>query len=102
MQTKNSTIKRLENSPHLKTLDDIKNSYNLRDCFDLGSHQYTETTIEEKIEAIKYITEKYNTTTLDLAMGLMMYSKESSNTTIEPLDIVMALSEILDYKIKET
>jgi len=33
-------------------------------------------------------------------MGLMMYSKESPNTTIEASDILFALSEILDYTIK--
>ena len=100
MQTKNPIIHNLENGV-LSTLEHIKNSYFLRDCFDYASHEYKETTIEEKIEALKYITEKYETTTLDLAMGLMMYSKESPNTTIKPLDIVFALSEILDYTMKK-
>jgi len=99
MQLENPIIHNLENGP-LSTLKQIKNSYFLRDCFDWASHEYKQSTIEEKIEAIKYITEKYETNTLDLAMGLMMYSKESGNTTIQASDMVFALSEILDYTIK--
>ena len=100
MQSENPIIHHLENGP-LSTLKQIKNSYFLRDCFDCPSHEYKQSTIQEKIEAIKYITEKYETNTLDLVMGLMMYSKESGNTTIKPLDVVFALSELLDSKIKK-
>ena len=80
---------------------DFVRSCLLRECFDMPSHEWKGSTMEEKVEALSVLVNKEDSSTFKLALGMLDYCNHNSKKNIEPFDIVMAMSEIIDHMLKK-
>ena len=74
----------------------IHDSPILRCCFDFSSSEFRSTSMEEKIERLKYLVNERNERCFDLALNMMDYCNTTAGKDIKPIDIAMAMGVLLD------
>ena len=73
----------------------------LRECFDMLSHEWKGSTMEEKVEALRVLINEEKHSTFDLAQGMLNYCNHNAKKDIEDFDLVRSMSEIIDHLLKE-
>lgn len=73
----------------------------LRSYFDYSSHEWKESTIDEKIKSLKKLLNEDSKNTLNLSLGMMDYCNTQANKDIKPMDLVIAMSKIIDHLLLE-
>ncbi len=73
----------------------------LRGCFQTSCTEWNMTSMDEKVEAIKELITNGDFTTLKLSLSMLDTCTNEYNKEIEPIDLVIAMSEIIDYLLKD-
>jgi len=73
----------------------------IRSYFDYSSHEWKESTLNEKIEALKKLINEDDENTLKLSMGMMDYCNNEADKDIKYIDLVISMSKIIDYLLKD-
>lgn len=76
------------------------NNCSLRDCFDFSSQEWKDTTLDEKIDKLKLISEKNNINIVELALGMQDYCNNAANKSIKDKEVMISLAYLLDHLIK--
>jgi len=76
-------------------------SCKLRKCFDHASHEWTQSTLAEKIEELKKLVNEDGENTLKLSLEMMDYCNKEAGKDIKPIDLIISMSKLLDYMLKE-
>ena len=79
----------------------IAQSCLLRECFDMPSHEWKGSTMEEKVEALKVLVNEEKHSTYNLARGMHDYCNHHAGKDIELSDLVVSLSKIIDHLLKK-
>ena len=80
---------------------DFVNSCLLRGCFDNPSYEWNDSTMEEKVEALRVLVNEENYSTFKLALGMLDYCNHNAGKDIKPFDLVMSMGEIIDHLLKK-
>jgi len=95
----NSIITRIEEQAKYVKID-YSNSCILRGCFDVGSHQWSSSSIDEKLEALEKLVNKDGENIQRLAFG-MMQGCNNNDVTMKTGDIAQSLSILLNELLKK-
>ena len=71
-----------------------------RSLFDYASHEWKETDLDMKVELLKNYVHN-GKSIKKLAFEMMEYCNKNENKDIKPIDIALAMSEILEFCLKE-
>ena len=72
-----------------------------RGCFDIASDEYTKLDMSKKVELLKELINQENFTTAELSIKMMDTYNKEFNKEIRPIDLVLGLSSLVDYLLKE-
>ena len=75
--------------------------WSTRGCFQTTCSEWNSTTMDEKVELLKVLLNKKGFSTFGLSLVMMDEGNTRFNKDIAPLDLVMSMSQIIDYLLKE-
>lgn len=78
------------------------NSNVLRGCFDSVSSEWDRSSMDEKLEALKYLVEHEDKNISSLSIGMMEHCNNELNKNITPLELIMSMGEIIEYLLKNS
>jgi len=94
MDWKVSTVK--------ENMMDIENTiWQTRGCFQTTCSEWDRTNIDEKVKLLKDLADNHDLDVFQLSMRMKVMGVEDFNKDITDLDLVMAMSEIIDYLLKD-
>ena len=99
----------LKNAPKIwkvpkdeEKMDEINNIiWQTRDCFQNTSNEWTRTSMNQKVELLSQLKKDYGLGTLELALRVMDIGNNEHNKDIAELDLILSMSEIIDFLLKE-
>lgn len=100
MKEYNPILKQIIKESVMKPLE-VENSCLLRGCFDHACHEWKESTLDEKVVALKNLINNDGENTLKLSMGMLSYCNEKAGKDIKLIDLVISMSHLLDHLLKE-
>jgi len=80
---------------------DIIHSCLFRGCFDSTSSEWNESTLEQKVEALTKLINDDEGNTLKISTAMMDYCNKENAKDIKPMDLVLAMSKIIDHLLRE-
>lgn len=94
MDWKVSTVK--------ENMMDIENTiWQTRGCFQTTCSEWDRTNMDEKVKLLKDLADNHDLDVFQLSMRMKVMGVEDFNKDITDLDLVMAMSEIIDYLLKD-
>ena len=82
-------------------MNDIENSiWKTRGCFQTTCSEWDNSTMDEKITKLKNLSNN-NLDVFQLSIRMKMMGVEDFNKEIDDLDLVIGMSKIIDYLLKE-
>ena len=73
-----------------------------RGCFQTTCTEWDSSTMEEKVELLKDLVNNKGYDSLQLAMQMMKIYNEQYGKEISEIDLLMGMSRIMDYLLKES
>lgn len=95
----NSIIEKIEQLSKVEEVDYVK-SCMLRECFDSVSSEWNNSTMEQKIEALKVLVKEKNHSINELIFGMLDYCNKEANKDIKSVTIAIALGQLLEHCIR--
>ena len=97
----NPILKQIVEQSRFEPEFDFSRTCLLRECFDMPSYEWNDSTMEEKVEALRVLVNEENFSTFNLALGMLDYCNHNAGKDITPLDLVMSMGEIIDHLLKK-
>lgn len=72
-----------------------------RGCFQTTCSEWDRTNIDEKVKLLKDLADNHDLDVFQLSMRMKIMGVEDFNKDITDLDLVMAMSKIIDYLLKD-
>ncbi len=83
--------------------DDVHNDIvKTRGCFQTTCSEWKHTTMDEKIGILKELINDKEYSSLELSMQMMEIYNSQYGKEIKELDLLMGMSKVLDYLLKES
>ena len=101
LTTENNSILRQISQQSIHEPINASNSCLLRGCFDHASQEWKDSTLDEKVYALKMLINDDCKNTLKLSMGMLDYCNKEAGKEIKLIDIVISMSHLIDHLLKE-
>ena len=75
----------------------LQSSCLLRSCFDTASAEWSWSTMNEKVEALRVLINDEDSNTLKLSMDMLSFCNEEAGKDIKMIDLVISMSYIIDH-----
>jgi hypothetical protein len=97
----NPIIDKIKQQKQIDPNFNVLDSAILRTCFDPYCSEWKSSTLDQKVESLKYLREQGYKDTFTLAKSVLVHLQEKQNKNIDLEDITMALANLLDHMLEE-